>query len=150
MAEVLTRTSEVMPKISDPSSSYLSIKELLISPSWKYCHKCPSRKHCDSLTDIVIYSENKPKSFNISGAALFHLLFVLYLSLLYLIDVLLYLYDSFLPFLQVLYGEVYNRDHDTKLKKQACGKFTDDIYAALIVCGNYSLNYVAVAISCIT
>ena len=37
-------------------ASYLSVKELLISPSWKYSHKCPYRKYTDAMPVINVDS----------------------------------------------------------------------------------------------
>ena len=53
MADVLVHTSEVMTnQIHD--TSYLAVKELLSSPTWRYSHVHPQRKHTTSLPQIVM------------------------------------------------------------------------------------------------
>lgn len=62
MAAALQHMSETM-KIM-PHSSYLSVKELVASPSWKYIHNCPDRKNTHMPTKIDITED---ESTEISG-----------------------------------------------------------------------------------
>ena len=52
MAGVIMYMADTMRRI--PHSSYLSVKELLSSPSWKYMHECPERKHTQEPPRIVM------------------------------------------------------------------------------------------------
>lgn len=66
MAAVVCRMSETMKDMSQ--SSYLSVKELLASSSWKYLHDCPDRRHTQEPPKIVMEGEGDYKEcFNISG-----------------------------------------------------------------------------------
>ena len=61
MAAVLHGTSEVMKDMPHPS--YLSVKELIVDPSWKYLHECPNRKHLQSPSPVIL----RGQKFDISG-----------------------------------------------------------------------------------
>ncbi len=63
MAALLPEVSQAMNKMS--SSAYLSVKELLVSASWKYCHECPERKHPEAPPMIVM--KRGGEMFKISG-----------------------------------------------------------------------------------
>ena len=76
MATVLLHTSEAMKDMSH--ASYLSVKELLISPAWKYSHMYPDRKHVHSPPDIVIKGKDIEERFNISGDLIIQINFVSY------------------------------------------------------------------------
>lgn len=53
MAATLLRTSEVMTSQLH-HASYLAVKELLVSPTWRYSHSCPQRKHTADIPQIVV------------------------------------------------------------------------------------------------
>jgi len=66
MAAVLMHVSSAMNQMS--SSAYLSVKELLVSPTWKYSHECPEQKHPNAPPAVVLEGENDYRNhFNISG-----------------------------------------------------------------------------------
>ena len=66
MAAVLLETSEIMMRM--PHSAYLSAKEQLASPMWKYSHECLEQKHTDSPPQVVLEGDSNYKEhFNISG-----------------------------------------------------------------------------------
>ena len=69
MAAVLEHTSEVMTsKIHD--TSYLALKELLSSPTWRYSHLHTLRKHTASLPQIVMTGCGEQKeTLEIAGMA---------------------------------------------------------------------------------
>ena len=67
MAAVLHHTSEVMTS-QLPPSSYLAIKELLASPTWRYSHHCDQRMHTADVPQTVITgSDIGRECFEIAG-----------------------------------------------------------------------------------
>lgn len=66
VAAVLSNVSQAMNKMSSPS--YLSVKELLVSPMWKYIHDCPEQKHSKSPPTVALEGANNyHEQFNIAG-----------------------------------------------------------------------------------
>lgn len=66
LAAVMTGLSHAMNKMS--SAGYLSVKELLTSPMWKYAHTCPVQKHPKAPPTLVLEGdENYHEHFNIAG-----------------------------------------------------------------------------------
>ena len=128
MAAVLQRTSEIMSRMSH--SAYLSVKEQLASPMWKYSHQCPDQKHTDSPPPVVLKGRSNYKEhFNISGRHQSELL-SLTLMMMHSADVLLYFSEGFLPYLQALYGGLCIRESD---EVQAEEEITFLLYKALLV-----------------
>ena len=69
MAAVILHMSDTMTEM--PHSSYLSVKELLDSSSWKYLHECPDRKHFKEPPKIIMENhDDYREQFNISGKSL--------------------------------------------------------------------------------
>ena len=66
MAAVLTEVSKAMSIMS--SHGYLSVKELIASPMWKYAHDCPEQKHLMAPPTVTMRgADNYQEHFNISG-----------------------------------------------------------------------------------
>ena len=66
IAAVLSEVSKAMNRMS--SSTYLSVKELLASPAWKYSHDRSQQKHSRAPTPVVLEGEqNYSERFTISG-----------------------------------------------------------------------------------
>ena len=67
MAAIILRMCEIMKDM--PHSSYLSVKELLASSSWKYLHDCPDRKYVMEPPRIVVEGDKHYREhFHISGS----------------------------------------------------------------------------------
>ena len=64
MAAIILQMSEIMKDM--PHSSYLSVKELLASSSWKYLHDCPDRKYTQEPIKIVMEGD---QDFIVAGTA---------------------------------------------------------------------------------
>jgi hypothetical protein len=66
MAAVLSEVSKEMGQIS--LDGYLSVKELLAVPMWKYSHTCPEQKHPKAPPTVALRGAgNYQEDFNISG-----------------------------------------------------------------------------------
>ena len=65
MAAVLRDTARIMRDMPHPS--YLSVKELIVNPSWKYLHECPGRKHQQAPSLVILKDYPNHEEFNISG-----------------------------------------------------------------------------------
>ncbi len=67
MAAVLLRTADVMKSLLRPS--YLSVKELMASPTWRYSHHYTERNHPDQPPKIIMTGDDDYKEhFEIAGA----------------------------------------------------------------------------------
>ena len=67
MAAVLMHTSEVM-NTQLSHSSYLAVKELMASPTWRYLHKQSERKHTTDPPKIIMTEWHDYKEhFEIAG-----------------------------------------------------------------------------------
>lgn len=151
MAAVLLRTADVMKGLLRPS--YLAIKELMVSPTWRYSHQYPEQKHPDHPPQIILTGDGDYKEqFEIAGmctivccvngrkivllildSALNETMwkrcsyYLFHLSL----DVLLYYAEGFLPYLQIFFTEFYRKGHYDQCEIE--GDTTDNIYTALLV-----------------
>ena len=66
MAAVLSKVSKVMSTMS--THGYLSVKELIASPMWKYAHDCPEQKHPKAPPTVTMGgADNYQEHFNMSG-----------------------------------------------------------------------------------
>ena len=154
MASLLLRMADDMNGMQRPA--YRSVKELLVSPTWKYLHNPPERKHPDKPPQIIMRGEDDYKEhFEIAGTyntrvellapfsrgnnrllnqpkcpntreAVFTVLAIFFL------DVLLYYSEGFLPFLQIYYNEFYRKDHYNQSELE--GDTTENLYTSLLVC----------------
>ena len=129
-----------------PHSSYLSVKELLASSSWKYLHDCPDRKHTKDPPKIVMEGENDYREhFYISGILSHRHLMIKHRMCLvnsvsvYIAhkilraDLLLYIFEAFFPFLKIFFAEFYRFDQ-TEHFEMKTSQTIDSIFEALLVC----------------
>ena len=66
ISAIVLRMSQTMKDMPHPF--YLSVKELLVSPTWKYLHSCPDRSHTHEPPKVIVNGENEyTEHFNISG-----------------------------------------------------------------------------------
>ena len=69
MAAVLLCTADVMNDLQQPS--YLAVKELTASPTWKHLHQYPEHKHPDHPPQIILTGDDDYKEhFEIAGTLL--------------------------------------------------------------------------------
>ena len=65
MAAVLLQTADAMNSFL--SGSYFIVKELTISPTWRYLHQCPERRYPDAPPPVILKGENDYKEHFVAG-----------------------------------------------------------------------------------
>ena len=121
MAEILLRTSEVMNSQQFHHSTYLAVKELLATPTWKYSHSCSQIQHTADIPQVEMTGDGNYKipgtyvcissgaMFIESAKCLLHTLDLATFNfgsiILMCPDVLLYYSEAFLPFLKIFYSD---------------------------------------------
>ena len=126
-SDILLHTSDAMRRLLRPS--YLAVKELLVSPTWRYLHRYPESKNPDQPPQTAIAADDDYKE--IAG------IMITYTREFYdhphpPSDVLLYYSEGFLPFLQIFYSRFYQKGHDNQCELEK--DTTDKLYTSILVC----------------